>query len=76
MHSKDPLEEIAGSWRRSRERTGHSRTLPTYFALSICFRFDIRRCIRASHLRCGSLRIAGVFFVVASKIAARVVISH
>src|SRR5436190_2360441 len=76
MHSKDPLEEIAGGWRRSRKSTGHSRALPTHFALRIRLWFDIGRCIRAGHLRRGSLRIACVFFVVASEVASRVVISH
>src|SRR6266568_3198914 len=77
VYSKDPLEEISGSWRRSGECAGHSSgASPPYFPLRICFRFDIRRCVRACHLRTGSLRLVRSFFVLASEIASRVVISH
>jgi hypothetical protein len=47
-----------------------------HFALRICFGFDIGRCVGACHLRSGSLRLVRSFFVLASEIASRVVISH
>jgi hypothetical protein len=75
MHSKDPLEEIAGSWRRSGESAGR-RVSPTHFPLRICFRFDVRRRVRACHLRSGILRLVRSFFVLASEIASRAMISH
>jgi len=77
MHSKDPLEEIAGSWRRSGESAGHSsRASPPHFSLRICFRLDIGRCVRACHLSRSTLRIAGIFFILAPKIPALVVIGN
>src|SRR5262249_54816753 len=75
--SKEPLEKVAGSWRRSRDSARHSRTAPApYFPLGIRFRFHIWRCVGACHLGGGILRITGIFFVLGSEIPALVVICH
>src|SRR4030095_6360762 len=76
-YSKHLLEENAGGGGRSGESAGHSsRASPPHFSLRICLRLDIRRCVRACHLRSSFLRIAGVFFVLASEIPALVVIGN
>src|SRR5437899_2684888 len=77
VYSKEPLEEVAWSRRRSRDGTsrGSGRPAPD-FPLRICFRFYVGRCVRACHLRSGILRFVRSFFVVASEISSGVVISH
>src|SRR5215470_211321 len=70
-YPKESLEKIPGSWRGSGESAGRSSTgSPAHFALRIGFRFDIRRGVRACHLGGSSLRIGGIFFVLASEISA------
>src|SRR5204862_7337703 len=76
-YSKEPLEEVAWSRRRSRDGTsrGSGRPAPD-LPLRIRFRFDIRCRIRTCHLRSGSLRRVGIFFILVSEISSDVVISH
>src|SRR5206468_7187387 len=76
MYSKELLEEIAGSWRRSGNSAGHRGASSAHFTLRIRFRFNIRRCVRTRYLRGGSLRLVRSFFVLASQIASLFVISH
>ena len=77
MHSKEPLKEVTGLGGRRRHGPSHrSAGSPSHLSLRVGFRFYIGRCIGACHLSSGILRIAGVFVVVASEIAPRVVISH
>jgi hypothetical protein len=45
MYSKDLLEEIAGSWRRSGNSARYGSAALAHFALRIRFRFDVRRCV-------------------------------
>src|SRR5439155_23311990 len=77
VYSKEPLEEVAWSRRRSRDGTsrGSGRPAPD-FPLRICLGFYVGRCVRACHLRSGILRFVRSFFVVASEISSGVVISH
>src|SRR5262249_40908586 len=78
LNSEKPLKKVArGSGSSGGGSTGHlSICSPAHSSLRICFRFDIRRCVRRRHLRSGSLRRVGIFFVVASEIASLVIISH
>ena len=75
--SEELFEKVARLRRGDGHSTCHrSGSSPFHLPLGIRLGFYIGRRIRARHLSSGSLRFVRAFFVLASEIASRVMISH